>query len=92
MDIDLGPTSYRVKGRKTQRYLSMRLFKWLATLSGIWAGGIYYTFQHWLVLNPSWALLPLALAPGAVLFVTWLLLGGEDSVDPPEMPRDQRRR
>lgn len=81
-----------MKGSTPVKYLSSRPFRVLASIAGVWAGGFYFTFQNWLVLNPPWLLLPIALAPGLILFVIWLLLGGEDSVEPPVVQRRPKTR
>lgn len=92
MDLDLDPRHYRLKGSKPVKYLSSKLFSRLAIAAGIFAGGFWFAFTQWFYIGAGWIVLVIALTPGLVLFFTWLLLGGEDSVDPPAKPRGQRRR
>ena len=92
MDLDLDPRHYRLKGSKPVKYLSSKLFSRLAIAAGIFAGGFWFAFTQWFYIGAGWIVLAIALTPGVVLFFTWLLLGGEDSVDPPEMPRHPKPR
>lgn len=89
-DIDLGPNDYREKGKRVIRYVSSRPFKIAAVLCGVWAAGIWYTFRHWLPLDPPWALMPIALFPSAILMIMSLLFLHEGTAEPPERPRGQR--
>lgn len=81
--IDLSPREYRLKGAELVRYLSVRPFKHAATVTGIWAGGVW-SAQTYLRLEPAWPYLIVAFAPIVGVFVIWNLLRGGDSVEPPE--------
>lgn len=86
MQLDLGPQHYLEKGAKPVKYVSSRPFQKAAVWCGIWEAGFYYTFRHWLTLDPPWMLLPIALAPGAILFLMSLLFLHEGTAEPPELP------
>ena len=86
MDIELDPKHYRVKGRKLVKYLALRPFTRAATISGVWAGCVW-SAQTFLRLEPAWPYLLAAFSPIVIVFITWLLLGGEDAVEPPRRPK-----
>jgi len=89
--IDLPSHEYRLRGSRRLKVMSSRPFRWLATLAGIWAGGFWYTFTHWIYFAAGWIVLVCALLPGVILFFTWIALGGEDSTEPAEPPDSTHR-
>ena len=81
-EIELDPRAYRVKGQKTVRYMSIRPYTKAATWCGIWAA-FWWSLQAFNELEPAWPYLVVAFAPIVVVCLTWLLRGGEASVEPP---------
>lgn len=75
--VDLKPTEYRDLTRR-QRFVSSRLFMWLATVCGAWAATILYFKASIFTLATIWWFIPAAFAPAVLLFIAWLMLGGED--------------